>query len=326
MKTTIAALNVAVGACKIISRINNSLRRLRRAVLAFSILGIALIPMRLATAGSLLFEGDYEGHAINSFTTSGTRSFFATASFTLGLAFNKSGDLFEVDSGTSFIWRYSPSGVRSTFTNPPDNPTALAFDANGSLFVAMGSGAAGRIYKYTPSGSATIFATGLYYPQALAFDANGNLFAANNHEDDIYEYTPTGIKSIFASGLPADPHGLAFDASGNLFATYGSPGLIYKFTPSGVGSVFASGLDGPEGLAFDTSGNLFVTDFLSGHIYEFTPDGRRSTFASGLNEPSSLAFAVPEPPVLTLLGVSGFSLIGLQWVRLAMGRARSLSV
>ena len=57
-----------------------------------------------------------------------------------------------------------------------NNPTALAFDHSGNLFVA--DHAAETIFKFTPDGTRSIFATGVRLSEGngLVFDAADNLF------------------------------------------------------------------------------------------------------------------------------------------------------
>jgi sugar lactone lactonase YvrE len=57
-----------------------------------------------------------------------------------------------------------------------NNPTALAFDHSGNLFVA--DHAAETIFKFTPDGTRGVFVTGIRLSDGdgLAFDAANNLF------------------------------------------------------------------------------------------------------------------------------------------------------
>src|SRR5438067_710662 len=65
------------------------------------------------------------------------------------------GDIVLNNTGT--IYKFTPTGVRTTFASGLASPFALAFDSRGNLFVADGGtgydiivGAA--VYKFTPSG------------------------------------------------------------------------------------------------------------------------------------------------------------------------------
>ena len=81
----------------------------------------------------------------------------------------------------------------ATFTGV-SGPEALAFDANGNLYVANYYGG---VTVYAPgSTTPTATLTGLNQPVALAFDANGNLFVTNSGNNTVSEFaagalTPT---------------------------------------------------------------------------------------------------------------------------------------
>ena len=194
------------------------------------------------------------------------------------------GNVFALDNGTATIYKFSPSGVRSTFASSlSNNAHALAFDSSGNLYVS--DGGTGTIYEYAPDGSRTTFASGLNNPAGMVFDPVGNLYIANAGDNAISKISPSGSASTFAIGLNS-PLYLAFDSSGNLFESDNASGVngagsINKFTPNGVQSVFASGLDSPYGLTFGSNGNLYEIDRNSGIIYEFAPNGTKSVFFKG---------------------------------------------
>ena len=200
----------------------------------------------------------------------------------MGLAFDRSGNLFVADVESGSIFKLTPDGSQSTFASGLA-PLDLAFDPSGNLFVA---GSGDTIFKFAPNGTKSTFASGLSVLSGLAFDGAGNLFVSADHT--IFKFAPNGTKTTFASGLK--PEHLAFDRSGNLFVTdrWDSRSIL-KFSPDGTKTTFASGLE-PEDLTFDRSGNLFVTDFGRHSILKFSPDGTKSTFASGLGSPYFEAF------------------------------------
>ena len=250
-----------------------------------------------------LFVAALNNNAIYEYTPGGVKSTFAAGvTDPSQLAFNSTGNLF-VSSGAN-IYEYTPGGARSTFASGVV-AQGLAFNTTGNLFVSSGA----NIYEYTPGGVRSTFASGLSDVSYLTFSSAGNLFVATTQTNGmIVEITPGGVRSTFASGL-GEYRGLAFNSAGNLFAMTAFE--IFEFTPGGTHSTFASGLGQPLGLAFNSAGNLFVGD--SPDIYEFTPGGVKSTFAAAV-EPNSLAFQgitlpVPEPSALGLLAVSAIALL-----------------
>jgi sugar lactone lactonase YvrE len=202
------------------------------------------------------------------------------------------GDLYETDFSSGNVYKISSDGTVTAFLMGFVNPTGLAFDSKGNLFVAdsvftAGAGK-GKIYKISPDGTVITFASGLNRPFGLAFDSEGDLFAADSGSGTIFEFLPAGTKATFASGL-STPAGLAFDGTGNLLENDFSSGTIFKFTFDGNRTPFASGLNSPDGLAVDTHGNVFEGDTGSGRVFKFNPSGARTTAVSGLSQPNGVA-------------------------------------
>jgi sugar lactone lactonase YvrE len=260
-----------------------------------------------AAAGDI-YETDFSSGTIFKFNPSGARTTFATGlSGPEGMAFDRSGNFFVTDTGSGRIFKYAPNGTRTIFASGLNGPASLAFDNAGNLFNADFFG--NTIFRFTPTGTRTTFAPGLNGPASLAFDTSGRLLVADFHSGTIFRYNANGTRAIFASGLN-QPHGLAFDSAGNLFeADFGS-GRIYRFTASGARTIFASGLQGPHGLAFDSAGNLFEADYNGAALYKFAPNGARTTFASGLRNPGSVVVDRSTPSSNNLLNLSTRAFIG----------------
>jgi len=206
----------------------------------------------------------------------------------------------------------------TTFATGLNQPSNIAFDLAGNLYVANSNG--NTIEKFTSGGVGSVFASGFHLPTGLVFDSAGNLYVANYLTSTIEKFTPGGVGSIFATSSSGVffPPSLAIDSAGNIYSRGPTDGgdSIWKFTPGGVGSFFASagsgGSGGPYGLAFDASGNLYAA-LSSDAILKFNPDGIGSQFTTGLDSESGLAFApsaVPEPSSLLLLGTSVLIVVG----------------
>ena len=213
------------------------------------------------------------------------------------------GDLYVAEpSGGGHVYKFTPSGSRSTFASGLSQPVALAFDRAANLFVGN-SGARGcipeqqcpplpsTVVKIVPDGTQTTFAT-LQATQLLgmAFDGASNLFVSTG--SSIVKIAPDGTQSTFASGLEgAWP--LAFDRSGNLYVGENPVGasFILKFAPDGSRTTFKT-FPAPgssiTALAFGPGGDLFL--LRGGSILKVRPDGSSTTFAAGNFSWSSLAF------------------------------------
>ena len=127
------------------------------------------------------------------------RSFASGLNGPEGLAFDSAGILYVADEGSGNIYKFKPTGARSTFTSGLTSPMGLAFDRAGNLFVT--DEGSGNIYEFKPTGVRGTFAFGLSGPTGLAFDSAGNLYVACFGSGNIYKFTPHGVRTTFASGL-----------------------------------------------------------------------------------------------------------------------------
>jgi DNA-binding beta-propeller fold protein YncE len=172
------------------------------------------------------------------------------------------------------------------------DPTALAVDAAGNLYVAEFASSGydpnfdtpprhdDRIQVRDTRGSWSVIATygpgsgQVSSPTALAVDAAGSLYVADGPRGAIriQKRDAQGRWSVIADqgsgwGQVDPPRALAVDATGNLYVLDSdAPGRIQKRDPQGNWSVFAGPgvalgqVYGPRGLAVDRAGNLYVAD------------------------------------------------------------------
>lgn len=281
-------------------------------VLSFVACAATMLPTNTRAAAGDLYVIEYITNTIFKYTRAGSKSTFTSALFQpQSLAFDRRGNLFVTDLESclptpgggcvppSHIFRFTPSGEKSTFASVGSQVFGLAFDSSDNLFVATGP----AIIKFTPSGTQSTFASGLTKVSSLAFDRVGNLYAAVSNS--ILKFAPNGSRSTFTSlptglSFPA----LAFDGPGNLFVSLGS--TIAKITPAGTKTTFASGDFEEYALAFDEQGNLFAGVEDADHmndpsIVKFAQTGTRTTFAFGPLEPYAFAF---EPVTEKLRNIS----------------------
>jgi hypothetical protein len=169
-----------------------------------------------------------------------------------GLAFNGNGVLGgTIPNYNNVVLGMTPATGNYNVLIPStslNDPTALAFNSSGDVFVANYGSSTIEEYSSTGADLGT-FASGVLDPFGLAFDSSGNLYVSAGF-GNIYKITPGGQKTMFAStGESSGPGGLAFDSSGNLYVAVADAGTIEKFTPGGQSSIFASGLDDPTSIA-----------------------------------------------------------------------------
>lgn len=164
------------------------------------------------------------------------------------------------------------------------NPTGLAFDRDGQLYVS--SRYDGTVYRVAPNGTISTYAEGMGVATGIAFDHDGNLYVGDR-TGTIWRIARDRQIFVFATLEPSmAAYHLAFGPNGTLYVagpTTSSFDAIYSVDPHGTVSVFYRGLGRPQGLAFDAQGSLYVAASFAGKrgIVRITPDKKASLAVSG---------------------------------------------
>jgi sugar lactone lactonase YvrE len=277
----------------------------------------------LVDAGGNVYVSDTYNNNIRKITPQGTTSLIAgngviglingsaaSAQFYApqGLAFDANNNLYVADAGNNVIRKITQNGNVSTFAGNGlagfhdgsgplysyfKNPSAIAFDAKGSMYIADRSN--NVIRKVTAAGlDSTIAGSGngspgyadstgtsaaFRQPNALVIDANGNLYVADQGNSAIRKVTPAGVVTTVAGGptqssILINPTGLAIDKTGNLFIADES-GRVLEYTTNNVlyvlagsstnaGNVNGAGtiatFNQPINIAVDANGNIYIAD------------------------------------------------------------------
>jgi DNA-binding beta-propeller fold protein YncE len=207
--------------------------------------------------------------------------------------FDRDGNLYVTYSGTRgqqvpvSIFRVRPNGTRETFSSGIVNPTSMAIDPQGQLYVS--SRFEGVVYRVAPDGTAQPFASDLGVACGLAFAPDGTLFVGDR-SGTIFSVDRSGHTTTLAS-LPASvaafhlAYGHASGAAalfvtGPTLAPYDS---LYRVDTDGQVTTRYSGFGRPQGVAFDPSGSLFVIEALAGNsgLYRIPPEGRPELVLAG---------------------------------------------
>src|SRR5271166_1260528 len=175
------------------------------------------------------------------------------------------------------LYKISSNYTVKPFVTSLINPTGLALDRNGNLFVSCRHD--GTIFRVPPDGRAEQWMEGMGIATGIAFDGHGNLFVGDR-SGTIFKISQEREIFVFATLEPSmSAYHLAFHPSGDLYVTgptTSSYDRVYRITTGGDVSVFYRGLGRPQGLAFDRDANLYVAASYGGRrgIARVSPDGQ----------------------------------------------------
>jgi len=167
------------------------------------------------------------------------------------------------------------------------NPTGVAFDKTGHLFVT--ARADGEVLRVSGDEEIVTFASELGIATGIAFNDKGEMFVGDR-SGTIHRIENFGDSEIFATLEPSvSAYHLAFGADEKLYVT--APGLssfdaIYAIDKTGDEQVFYRGLGRPQGLAFDREGNLYVAACFEGKhgVVKINADDKKAEmFVAGMN-------------------------------------------
>lgn len=184
------------------------------------------------------------------------------------------------------IYRIDTNQVVKPFLSDLMNPTGLAFDSNGTLYVS--SRFEGVVYRVTPDSRKDRYAEGMGVATGIAFDADENLYVGDR-SGTIFKIGRDRQIFVFATLEPSvAAYHLAFGPDRELYVTgptTSSFDSVYRIAQNGRLSLFYRGLGRPQGLAFDVEGNLYVAASLQGRrgIVRFTPRAEPELVISGQN-------------------------------------------
>ena len=185
------------------------------------------------------------------------------------------------------VFRIDVDGEITEFSGDITNPTGIAFDSRGQMFVS--SRLDGTIYRITPFKEAVPFARSLGVATGIAFDSDDTMYVGDR-TGTIYKVNGIGEETAWVQLEPSvSAYHLAVGSDKALYVagpTVASFDSVIRVAPDGSVSTFYKGLGRPQGLAFHPQGNLLVAASLRGRrgIVRITPDGKDArVFLAGMN-------------------------------------------
>lgn len=205
-------------------------------------------------------------------------------------ALDAQGNIFATFSGSRgqkvpvSVYRIDPEYNVKAFITDLMNPTGLAFDRQGALYIS--SRFDGNIYRASPSGEYAIHAEGMGVATGIAFDAEEYLYVGDR-SGTIFKISPDRQIFVFATLEPSiSAYHLAFGPDGYLYVagpTTSSFDCVWRISKSGEVEKYYQGLGRPQGMAFDADGNLYIAASQGGHkgIFRISPQGKSELAIAG---------------------------------------------
>jgi sugar lactone lactonase YvrE len=185
------------------------------------------------------------------------------------------------------LFRIDPRGEMSSVTGEITNPTGIAFDSLGQMYVT--SRMDGTVYRVTPFHEVVPFTRDLGVATGLAFDRAGRMYVGDR-TGTIHRVNGRGEADVWALLEPSvAAYHLAFGPDDNLYVTgptVSSHESVQRVDRDGRASVFFKGLGRPNGLAFDAEGNLYVAASYRGRrgVVRINADGQEARLVvAGMN-------------------------------------------
>jgi sugar lactone lactonase YvrE len=205
-------------------------------------------------------------------------------------AVDRDGNVFSTFSGSRgqkspiSIYKIDTNYNSKPFVTDLMNPTGLAFDREGILYVS--SRYDGIIYQIAPSGNMSVYVEGMGVATGIAFDRDENLYVGDR-SGTIFKISRSRQIYVYATLEPSiAAYHLAFGPEDYLYVTgptTSSFDSVHRISKAGEVETFYRGLGRPQGLAFDAAGNLYVAASLAGRrgVIRIDPARRPEQYLSG---------------------------------------------
>lgn len=195
------------------------------------------------------------------------------------------------------------------------NPTGLALDSNGTLYVS--SRYDGAVYRVEEGRRKAVYVEGMGVATGIAFDSDDNLYVGDR-SGTIFKVGRDRQIFVFATLEPSiSAYHLAVGPDRQLYVaapTTSSNDAVYRINEAGEVTVFYRGLGRPQGLAFDAEGNLYVAARIKGRfgVVRFAP-GAGASPELVVSGPEIVGLAFAPAPLGGLVLATTNALFHLPW-------------
>jgi uncharacterized protein (TIGR03437 family) len=253
------------------------------------------------------------------------------------LALDSAGNLYIADTGRSVVLKLSPGGAITTVAGNGtqgysgdggpataaqlSDPTALAVDAAGNLYIADNnrfvrkvspSGVIGTFAGGGIAGSTAVANTTFEFLSGLAVDASGTVYIATGSY--VLKASPSGAIAGVVQVSALGP--IALDAAGNIYTTMGG-NTIFRISPYAVAAIAGTGNVGytgdggpalgaqlyhPEGIAVDAAGNIWFADSFNDAVRVLRPTAQTTVVGAVVDAASEAAAPVSPGKIVVVYG------------------------
>jgi hypothetical protein len=230
---------------------------------------------------------------ISTITIAQTISTVTQESFTDALALDSQGNLYCSDWSGNTVYKYSTSGVVTTFKDGFWNPNGIGINASDEIYICDHT--RNRIYKYDTDGNQIVAYLGLFTTPAgiknipnttdMLVVEYGNSFTATGTNSKIKKLEADGTVTTLHTGLPLNgPAGIAFINDIPYIANFNDR-KIFKFENGTLTEIAQLPSEGPANRNFlgfmSAIDNQLIATHIGGHkVYKIDPiSGVASVYA-----------------------------------------------
>ena len=174
---------------------------------------------------------------------------------------------FAIVHGERWVRHVDPAGDISTVAEF-QQPTALAYDSTGNLFVSELLGGVKR--RDAATGAITTY-TGFNQPHGLAVAPDGTVYVADTFNNRVQRISPSGGVTTLADGI-SQPNDVALGPDGSIYSTEWGNNRILRITPAGAVTRIADSPQ-PNSVAVGADGTVYVAEARRGAVRRITVAG-----------------------------------------------------